>query len=89
LTENENSYRWLIYENNLVYDKIKTKRPKLDKLYESKFLNKLLLSNSLKKNLVKNKELKFQDLIEFKNGAYIGQTKIDSGTQEIVPEGFG
>ena len=41
------------------------------------------------KNLVKDKELKYQDLIEFKNGAYRGQTKIDTGTQEIVPEGFG
>jgi hypothetical protein len=39
--------------------------------------------------LVRDKELKYQDLIVLKNGAYRGQTKIDSGSQEIVIEGFG
>jgi hypothetical protein len=67
----------------------KEKRPILDHLYESKYLNKLLLQKTLKKYMIKDKELKYQDLIEYENGAYRGQTKIDTGSQEIVIEGFG
>ena len=43
----------------------------------------------MNKHLVKNKELKYHDLIEKENGAYRGQTKVDPGTQEVVLEGFG
>jgi pyrimidine operon attenuation protein/uracil phosphoribosyltransferase len=70
--ETEISNRWNIHENDLVYDIDRTPRPKLDPLFESKYMNKLLLQKTLKKYLIKDKELKYQDLIEFENGVYRG-----------------